>query len=86
MREDGARLMEASIKTPVVQAAVAIAGFMAFLAEFGAERDIEEQAKTRWALQYYADKMRKARAGRAGNTKNKSREGAKKKRKGAKRR
>jgi hypothetical protein len=64
VREDGARLMEASIKTPVVQAAVAIAGFMAFLAEFGAERDIEEQAKTRWALQYYADKLRKERTGR----------------------
>src|SRR5215510_4360230 len=65
VREDGARLMEASIKTPVVQAAAAMAGFMAFLAEFGAERDIEEQAKTRWALEYYADKLRKARTGRA---------------------
>lgn len=64
VREDGARLMEASIKTPAVQAAAAIAGFMAFLAEFGAERDIEEQAKTRWALEYYADKLRKGRTGR----------------------
>jgi hypothetical protein len=64
VREDGARLMEASIKTPVVQAAAGMAGFMAFLAEFGAERDIEEQAKTRWALEYYANKLRKARAGR----------------------
>jgi len=64
VREDGARLMEASIKTPAVQAAAAIAGFMAFLAEFGAERDIEEQAKTRWALEYYANKLRKGRTGR----------------------
>src|SRR5262245_25949656 len=62
VREDGARLMEASIKTPVVQAAAAMAGFMAFLAEFGAERDIEEQAKTRWALEYYAKKLRKGGA------------------------
>ena len=57
VREDGARLMEASIKTPVVQAAAAIAGFMAFLAEFGAERDIEEQAKTRWALRSPAEQI-----------------------------
>jgi hypothetical protein len=64
VREDGARLMEASIKTPAVQAAAAIAGFMAFLAEFGAERDIEEQAKTRWALEYYANKLRKGRTGK----------------------
>jgi hypothetical protein len=65
VREDGARLMEASIKAPVVQAAAALAGFMAFLAEFGAERDMEEQAKTRWALEYYAAKVRKSRAGGA---------------------
>lgn len=49
-RADGARLMEASIKAPVAQAAVAIAGFMGLLAELGAERDIEQQTKTRWAL------------------------------------
>ncbi len=49
-RADGARLMEASVKAPVVQAAVAIAGFMAFLAEIGAEQDVEQQTKTRWAL------------------------------------
>src|SRR5262249_13484779 len=66
VREDGARLMEASIKAPVVQAAAALAGFMAFLAEFGAERDMEEQAKTRWALEYYAAKVRKSRDGGAG--------------------
>src|SRR5215470_4542010 len=65
VREDGARLMEASIKTPVVQAAAAMAGFIAFLAEFGAERDMEEQAKTRWSLEYYAAKARKSRAGGA---------------------
>ena len=65
VREDGARLMEASIKAPVVQAAAALAGFMAFLAEFGAERDMEEQAKTRWSLEYYAAKARRSRAGGA---------------------
>ncbi len=66
VREDGARLMEASIKAPVVQAAAALAGFMAFLAEFGAERDMEEQAKTRWALEYYAAKFRMSPAGAVG--------------------
>lgn len=59
-REDGARLMEASIKTPVVQAAAALGGFMAFLAEFGAERDADEQAKTRWALEYHSAKHRQS--------------------------
>jgi hypothetical protein len=49
-RQDNARMMEFSIKTPAVQAAVAIAGFMAFLAEVGAEKNAEEQTKTRWAL------------------------------------
>ena len=43
-------MMEFSIKAPAVQAAVAIAGFMAFLAEVGAEKNAEEQTKTRWAL------------------------------------
>ena len=56
IREDGQRLLEASIKTPAVQAAVAIAGFMAFLAEVGADKDKEQQTKTRWALSYYAGK------------------------------
>jgi hypothetical protein len=56
IREDGQRMLEASIKTPAVQAAVAFAGFMAFLAEVGADRDKEQQAKTRWALSYYAGK------------------------------
>ena len=58
-REDGARMMETSIKAPAIQAAAALGGFMAFLAEFGAERDLEEQAKTRWAFDYYATKHRK---------------------------
>ena len=40
-RGDGKRLMEVSIKAPAVQAAVAVGGFMAFLAEVGAERDKE---------------------------------------------
>ncbi len=57
-REDGQTLMEVSIKAPIVQAAVAIGGFMAFLAEVGAERDHGEQTKTRWALDHYAAKLR----------------------------
>jgi len=57
-REDGARLMEVSIKAPIVQAAVAVGGFMAYLAEVGADRDKNEQTKTRWALEYYAAKLR----------------------------
>lgn len=56
-RDDGARLMEVSIKAPVVQAAAAIGGFMAFLAEVGAEQDAEQQTKTRWALDHYAAKL-----------------------------
>ena len=56
-REDGQQLMEVSIKAPIVQAAVAIGGFMAYLAEVGAERDDSEQTKTRWALGYYAAKL-----------------------------
>jgi hypothetical protein len=56
-REDGQQLMEVSIKAPIVQAAVAIGGFMAYLAEVGAERDDSEQTKTRWALGYYAARL-----------------------------
>jgi hypothetical protein len=56
-REDGAQMLEASIKTPAVQAAAAVGGFMAFLAEMGAEQDNEQQTKTRWALEYYAGKL-----------------------------
>jgi hypothetical protein len=54
IREDGQRMLEASIKAPAVQAAVAIAGFMALLAEVGADKDTEQQTKTRWGLSYYA--------------------------------
>lgn len=60
-REDGARLMEVSIKTATVQAAAALGGFMAFLAEVGAERDNEQQTKTRWAIDYYAARIGKSR-------------------------
>jgi hypothetical protein len=56
-RADGDQLLEVSIKAPVVQAAAAIGGFMAFLAEVGAERDNEQQTKTRWALEFYAGKL-----------------------------
>ena len=56
-REDGDLLMEVSIKAPILQAAVAVGGFMALLAEVGAEHDKDEQAKTRWALDFYAAKM-----------------------------
>lgn len=57
-RRDGARLMECSIKAPVKQAAFAIGGYMAFLAEVGAERDNEQQAKTCWAIEYYSSRLR----------------------------
>jgi hypothetical protein len=60
-REDGGRLFEVSIKTAVVQAAAARAGFMAFLAEVGAERDDGQQAKTRWALEHAVHHYRQAR-------------------------
>jgi hypothetical protein len=59
-REDGARLMEVSIKTPTIQAAAAIGGFKAFLAEVGAEHDRDQQTKTRWALDHHAAKIREA--------------------------
>ena len=50
-RADGSRIFEVSIKAPVIQAAAATAGFMAFLGEVGAKRDDGQQAKTRWALE-----------------------------------
>ena len=56
-REDGASILEVSVRAPVAQAAVASAGFLAFLSELGAERDNAQQAKTRWALEYYAAKL-----------------------------
>jgi hypothetical protein len=49
-RADGERLMEVSIRVPAVQTAAAVGGFMAFLAEVGADRDRRQQTKTRWAL------------------------------------
>jgi hypothetical protein len=69
-RGDGKKMMELSIKAPSVQAAAAVGGFMAFLAEVGAERDKNQQSKTRWALDYYVSKLarplaRKAAADRA---------------------
>ena len=64
-RADGERLMELSIKAPIVQAAAAIGGFMVYLAELGAERDADEQAKTRWALGYHAAQARAAKAAAA---------------------
>ncbi len=69
-RGDKKQLMELSIKAPSVQAAAAVGGFMAFLAEVGAERDKSQQTKTRWALDYYIGKLpapptRKAAADKA---------------------
>jgi hypothetical protein len=64
IREDRDRMMEMSIKATAPQAACAAGGFMAFLAEIGAERDNEQQTKTRWALSYYAGKHAQALAGR----------------------
>ena len=64
-RGDGKRLMEVSIKAPAVQAAVAVGGFMAFLAEVGAERDRNPQTKTRWALDYYVGKLARPPARKA---------------------
>lgn len=67
-RDDEERLFEVSIKVPVVQAAAATAGFMAFLAEVGAERDPGQQAKTRWVLEHEAKKHRKKSGAKAEET------------------
>jgi hypothetical protein len=56
-RGDGATILEVSTRVQVAQAAVANAGFFAFLAELGAERDNAQQMKTRWALDYFARKL-----------------------------
>lgn len=64
-RGDGKRMMEVSIRAPAVQAAAAVGGFMAFLAEVGAERDRDQQTKTRWALDYYVARLARAPARRA---------------------
>jgi len=66
-RDDGELIFEASIKAPIEQAAVAAGGFLAHLAEIGAERDHSQQAKTRWALEHYAGKVSGKSAGRVGN-------------------
>jgi hypothetical protein len=66
-RDDGALILEASIKAPVEQAAVASGGFLAHLAEIGAERDHSQEAKTRWALEHYAAKWRDRLAARHGS-------------------
>ena len=42
-----------------------MAGFMAFLGEVGAERDNNQQAKTHWALDHYAARLRRKAAPRA---------------------
>jgi len=68
-RGDGKRMMEVSIKAPAVQAAAAVGGFMAFLAEVGAERDKDQQTKTRWALDYYVAKLARTPARKAAATK-----------------
>jgi hypothetical protein len=59
-RDDGSQVFEVSIKVPCVQAAAATAGFMAFLAEVGAERDDGQQAKTRWALLHSVKQYRES--------------------------
>jgi hypothetical protein len=64
-RADRATLMEVSVKAPAIQGAAVMAGFMAFLAEVGAERDNNQQAKTHWALDHYAARLRKKAASRA---------------------
>jgi len=64
-RGDRKQMMELSIKAPTVQAAAAVGGFMAFLAEVGAERDKGQQTKTRWALDYYVGKLARAPAKKA---------------------
>jgi hypothetical protein len=64
-RADRATLMEVSVKAPAIQGAAVMAGFMAFLAEVGAERDNSQQAKTHWALDHYAARLRKKAAPRA---------------------
>jgi hypothetical protein len=65
-RADGSQIFEVSIKVPVVQAAAATAGFMAFLAEVGAEREDGQQAKTRWALLHSVKQYRGANDANAG--------------------
>lgn len=53
-RADKVQMLETSIRVPAAQAAFATGGFAAFLAEVGARLENAQQAKTRWALEYYA--------------------------------
>jgi hypothetical protein len=53
----GIEVLELSVKAPAAQAAVTYFGFMAYLAELGAERDPGQQAKTRWALEFFAQQV-----------------------------
>jgi hypothetical protein len=55
-RPDGAKILEASVRVPVAQIAVAGAGFLAFLDELGAAPANDQLAKTRWALAFFAGK------------------------------
>jgi hypothetical protein len=64
-------------QAPAAQAAAAVGGFMAFLAEVGASRDAEQQTKTRWALSYYAGKQAGSSARRASGTSKRKKSGAK---------
>jgi len=59
-----ATLMEVSVKAPAIQAAAVMAGFIAFLAEVGAERDVAAAGEDALALDYYAAKLRKRRVAR----------------------
>lgn len=56
-RDDGEQICEVSIRVPVQQAAAAKGGFMAFLAEVGADREEGQLAKTHWFLDYYAKRL-----------------------------
>jgi hypothetical protein len=83
-RPDGERILELSIKAPVAQAAVAYHGFMAWLAEVGAERDEGQEAKTRWALTYFASHLPRS-GGKTGSGRTPKAKKAKRKAKPARR-
>lgn len=57
-RGDGARLLELSIRVASGQAAFASGGFLAFLADLGAQPDNASQAKTKWAMEYRGDPIK----------------------------
>ncbi|MFN0219506.1 MAG: hypothetical protein ACKVP4_11915 [Hyphomicrobium sp.] len=60
VRPDGAKTLEASVRVPIAQAAVAEAGFLAFLAELGASPAADQLAKTRWAIEYFSRRRAKS--------------------------